>query len=206
MKYYSVLLAIGCGVTTGATVAMFNNNLTPEEDDCFDWIHSLKSQCAIAFNRLSVKDQALVQQSGDSDAICAYVENIFAILKANKFSILYNQALAIQSMVKVKRLMHQPFIQYPIGPTTARLWVYNIQLTEQEKTALQKDNYLKDPNRAYEVCTHYARMVVDKIEEIDKSSLSMKYKDYYDETVKEFMIEQIARQKNAAIQQLYCEK
>ena len=207
MKYYGLLLAIGCGITTGVTVAVLDTDLTPEEDDCFDWFHSFPAQCGAAFNRMSERNQLLLQRSANLDAITEYVDNIFAIFDKEIRFIPYDKTLIIQSMFKVKRLINQSYIPFPIGPTTARLWVFNKLLTEQEKAALQKDNYLKDPDRARQVCRHYAEMVVGLIEDIDKYFASTKHKYfYYDEKIRENKIEKIAHQKSASIQQLYCEK
>lgn len=186
--------------------------LTIDEDGCFEWINNLNQECRQAFNALQRSDkEILYDPHADHQLVCMainrYTKGIFKQLEEQDIHPplpQFDQTFAANSMLKVRKMMIQSTLQLPIGPTTARLWIFNYSLTEQEHACLQKDNYCKNPEAGNTVWWRYARMVVDEIERVDKRKKVPCFRNYYrTTTAKATMIQQIAEQKIANTRRMY---
>lgn len=179
--------------------------ITPREDACFEWIHSLKDHCATAFNNLDLHTQTVLNSNIDSlemdIAIHHYADKILKTIKERGLRIpkqYYTHPFVSEVMNKVKKAMVSPHVQKPVGPTTARLYAYKEMLTQEDHLSLQKNNYIANSVAGDAVLFKYAYAVVFLVQKYDKEN---KYKEYHkglEETVNK-----IVQEKRESILKLY---
>ena len=120
-----------------------------------------------------------------------YSENIILQLNQAGVEEKYDQKFLSEVLFKVKYFIQNGDMSAsPVDLLTARLYVFSQLLTEDERSSMKRENYLKDPDSTHRAVRKFSTLLADELEKLsllDEKSKKEISKHWYNKKINEIL-------------------
>jgi hypothetical protein len=154
-----------------------DDELTPDDTNCFEWFEELAQEDPSYFNQLPPEDQEVfnkrlklqdhpdqVRRSRSSAAHAFLIQE-----KAKGTDLKYDKDTLTNVLIKVAKKLHAPksdTVKEPTNILDARTYVWSQLMTDEQRAAWNKDIYNADPRRVERVTIQWSMLLAKKLAEI----------------------------------------
>jgi hypothetical protein len=148
-----------------------SQELTPLEKGYFEWFEQTSKQVPSVFQSLSAEDKTVFNQRlkfGEhpeevTRSRTNYVRALYAYALQDGKPIACDEATLTTVVLKVTRKLHAQVLAKPTDLLSARIYVYNQLLTQQERATWTEANYVENPQAAHRVVVRFSNLLVEEL-------------------------------------------